>query len=132
MVVVNTVTVPTSGTVPNSSTVTFNSAGTFYWQAVYSGDANNYGASSPCTSGSNEQLTVTNKPITHVQDAVSGGIETTSPFPVTLSQATTVGDTLILTVGDDHTEQCHGLLCLGRGGYYLDKGHRTQRQLRGR
>ena len=58
-VAVNTVTVPVSGTVPNSNTVTFNSAGTFYWQAVYSGDANNNGASSPCTAGTNEQLTVT-------------------------------------------------------------------------
>ena len=57
-VTVNTVTVPTSGTVPNSSTVTFNSVGTFYWQAVYSGDANNNGASSQCTRFNNEQLTV--------------------------------------------------------------------------
>jgi glyoxylate utilization-related uncharacterized protein len=101
-VTVNTVTVPTNGTVPNSSTVTFSSAGTYYWQAVYSGDTNNNGASSPCTALGNEQLTV-NHSITHVQDAVSGGIETTTPFPVTLSQATTVGDTLVLTVGDDHT-----------------------------
>ena len=58
-VTVNTVTVATNGTVPNSSTVTFTSAGTYYWQAVYSGDANNNGASSPCTAGTNEQLTVT-------------------------------------------------------------------------
>jgi uncharacterized repeat protein (TIGR01451 family) len=29
--------------------VTFNTAGTFYWQAVYSGDANNVGATSVCT-----------------------------------------------------------------------------------
>ncbi len=55
---VNTVTVATNGTVPNSSTVTFNSAGSYYWQAVYSGDANNNGASSPCTATNNEQLTV--------------------------------------------------------------------------
>src|SRR3974390_940214 len=53
-----TVTVPVSGSVPNSSTVTFTSAGTYYWQAVYSGDANNNGASSPCTAANNEQLTV--------------------------------------------------------------------------
>ena len=43
---------------PNSSTVTFNTAGTYYWQAVYSGDTNNNGASSPCTAVTNEQLTV--------------------------------------------------------------------------
>ena len=69
-VTVNTVTVPTSGTVPNSSTVTFNSAGTYYWQAVYSGDANNNAASSPCTAGSNEQLTV-NKTSPTISTALS-------------------------------------------------------------
>jgi hypothetical protein len=61
-VAVNTVTVPVSGSVPNSNAVTFNSAGTFYWQAVYSGDANNNGASSPCTAVTNEQLTVVAPP----------------------------------------------------------------------
>src|SRR5205823_11958097 len=45
----------TNGVVPDSNTLAFNSAGTFYWQAVYSGDANNNGASSLCTS---EQLVV--------------------------------------------------------------------------
>jgi hypothetical protein len=40
----------TSGSVPDSNAITFNSAGTFYWQAVYSGDANNNGATSACTS----------------------------------------------------------------------------------
>jgi hypothetical protein len=40
----------TDGVVPNSNSLTFNSAGDFYWQAVYSGDANNDGATSPCTS----------------------------------------------------------------------------------
>jgi hypothetical protein len=41
--------------VPDSNGITFNSAGTFYWQAVYSGDANNNGATSDCQS---EQLVV--------------------------------------------------------------------------
>jgi hypothetical protein len=40
----------TNGNVPDSDPVTFNNAGTFYWQAVYSGDANNNGATSDCTS----------------------------------------------------------------------------------
>jgi hypothetical protein len=44
-----TVTV-TNGVVPDSNPITFNSAGDFYWQAVYSGDANNEGATSVCTS----------------------------------------------------------------------------------
>jgi hypothetical protein len=53
-----TKTVPTSGPVPHSNTMTFNTAGTFYWQAVYSGDANNNSTPSPCTASNNEQLTV--------------------------------------------------------------------------
>jgi hypothetical protein len=38
------------GVVPDSNTLQFDSAGTFYWQAVYSGDGNNNGATSDCTS----------------------------------------------------------------------------------
>jgi hypothetical protein len=40
----------TNGVVPDSDPITFNSAGDYYWQAVYSGDANNNGATSVCTS----------------------------------------------------------------------------------
>jgi hypothetical protein len=39
----------TNGTVPDSNALAFNTAGTFYWQAVYSGDTNNNGATSTCT-----------------------------------------------------------------------------------
>ena len=38
------------GWCPNSNPVTFPTAGTFFWQAVYSGDPNNLGATSVCTS----------------------------------------------------------------------------------
>ena len=48
----------TNGVVPDSDPVTFNSTGTFYWQASYSGDANNKPALSVCTS---ELLVVTPK-----------------------------------------------------------------------
>ena len=41
---------------PNSSTFTPTSAGTYYWQAVYSGDSNNNGASSHCSSEPPEGL----------------------------------------------------------------------------
>jgi hypothetical protein len=40
----------TNGSVPDSNTLTFDTPGDFYWQAVYSGDANNQGATSVCTS----------------------------------------------------------------------------------
>ncbi len=44
--------------VPNSNPLTFNTAGDFYWQAVYSGDDNNEGAISDCTT---EHLVVTKR-----------------------------------------------------------------------
>jgi hypothetical protein len=40
----------TNGLVPVSNTISFGSVGTWYWQAVYSGDANNAGAISSCRS----------------------------------------------------------------------------------
>ncbi len=80
------VTVATNGTVPNSSTVTFNSAGTYYWQAVYSGDANNNTASSPCTATNNEQLTVKASPT--ISTALSAG---------TITAGTGVHDTSTLS-----------------------------------
>jgi len=46
----------TNGIVPASDAVTFPNAGTYYWQAAYSGDADNAPATSACT---DEVLTVT-------------------------------------------------------------------------
>jgi hypothetical protein len=48
----------TNAVVPDSNAITFNSTGDFYWQASYSGDANNDGALSVCTS---EHLVVNKK-----------------------------------------------------------------------
>ena len=45
-----------NASVPDSSTFTPTSAGTYYWQAVYSGDSNNNGASSLCSSEPPEGL----------------------------------------------------------------------------
>ena len=50
-----------SGAVPNSAIVTFLRAGSYQFQAVYGGDANNFGATSVCGS---EPLTVTLAPPT--------------------------------------------------------------------
>ncbi len=38
----------TNGSVPDSDPLTFNTPGDYYWQAIYSGDANNNGATSNC------------------------------------------------------------------------------------
>jgi hypothetical protein len=51
----------TNGSVPDSDPLTFNAAGDYYWQAVYSGDAHNEGATSVCTS---EHLVVGKAPST--------------------------------------------------------------------
>jgi len=40
----------TNANVPDSNAIQFNNAGTFYWQAVYSGDNNNNAAASVCQS----------------------------------------------------------------------------------
>jgi hypothetical protein len=69
----------TNGVVPNSDDLVFSSAGDFYWQAVYSGDANNGTATSVCTS---EHLVVTS-------GGGGGGGETQSNTPSTPSTPTT-------------------------------------------
>jgi hypothetical protein len=48
----------TAGVVTQSNALTFTSPGTFYWQAVYSGDTKNFGATSSCSA---EVLTVGKK-----------------------------------------------------------------------
>ncbi len=59
----------TNGVVPNSSSVQFNTAGTYYWQAVYGGDANNTTATTACVSG-----TVTNPATTTPPNPGAGSI----------------------------------------------------------
>jgi hypothetical protein len=44
----------TNGSVPNSNLVTLTTPGTYYWQALYSGDANN--APSPSAWGSEAEI----------------------------------------------------------------------------
>uniref|UniRef100_UPI00333EF8AE hypothetical protein n=1 Tax=Tessaracoccus lapidicaptus TaxID=1427523 RepID=UPI00333EF8AE len=48
-----------NGVVPDSNSLQFNTAGDYYWQAVYTGDDHNVGASSVCTS---EHLVVNKAP----------------------------------------------------------------------
>jgi hypothetical protein len=93
----------TNGVVPDSDSVSFNSAGTFYWQASYSGDANNDPATSACTS---EIVTVNpNAPgITTLLSSNSVSIGTAVHDSATLSGATsTAGGTVTYTVYSDNT-----------------------------
>ncbi len=77
----------TDGDVPDSNGIQFNSAGTFYWQAVYSGDDNNNAATSPCTS---EQLVIApNSPsISTLLSESSGAIGDTVHDSASLTDAT--------------------------------------------
>jgi hypothetical protein len=94
-----TVTV-TNGSVPDSNAITFTQAGTYYWQAAYSGDANNNSATSPCMS---EVLVVkTNPSIATSLSATSTNIGTAVHDSATLSGATTdAGGTVTYTVYTD-------------------------------
>jgi len=84
--------------VPDSNAITFNSAGTFFWQAVYSGDANNNSATSLCTS----ELLVVNVNQTNINttlSATSVPIGTTVHDSATLDGATgNAGGTVTYTV----------------------------------
>src|SRR5215470_14130778 len=90
------------GVVPDSNGVQFNSAGTFFWQAVYSGDANNTGATSDCTS---EKLVINpNGPhITTTLSESTGSIGDTVHDSATLTGATAgAGGTVTYTVYGDN------------------------------
>ena len=86
-----------SGGVPNSDLLTFNSVGTFYWQAVYSGDSNNSGAISVCT---NEPMTVVAKAaptITTIANPATGVTGTAHPFGDTATLAGAAAPTGLVT-----------------------------------
>jgi hypothetical protein len=79
----------TNGAVPPSNSLAFTAVGTYYWQAVYSGDAGDNGATSPCTS---EQLVVA---------PATPALSTTASGPVTVGSA--IHDTAHLTGGSSPT-----------------------------
>src|SRR5439155_363379 len=80
----------TNATVPNSANVTFNAAGHFWWQATYSGDANNAGLTSPC----NEELVVAKASPT-LRTTLSGGGK--SGASIAVPTGTAVNDTAALS-----------------------------------
>jgi hypothetical protein len=92
----STVTV-TNGSVPDSAATSFNAAGTYSFQAVYSGDANNNSATSVC---STEQLLVkTNPGISTTLSASSVDVGSTVHDSAALSEATSdAGGTVTYTV----------------------------------
>jgi uncharacterized repeat protein (TIGR01451 family) len=108
------------GSVPDSSSVQFNAAGTYYWQASYSGDANNFPAVSPCTS---EVLTVNSPPtpqnpaITITKDPKTQTINTGGTATFTIKVTNTGNVTLTnVTVDDPQSTDCdHAIGTLAPG-----------------
>ena len=79
------------GDVPNSNDVQFNDAGDFYWQVVYSGDADNNGATSPCNSEDQEHLLVDKPAISITKNPKSQSFTTggTATFTITVTNTGT-------------------------------------------
>jgi hypothetical protein len=93
----------TNGSVPDSNGVTFNAAGTYFWQAVYSGDASNESATSDCTS---EPLVIGTNPtsITTELSTTTASIGEPVHDSATLGGATSdAGGTVAYTVYSDDT-----------------------------
>jgi hypothetical protein len=81
----------TNGIVPDSNSLQFDSTGTFSWQAVYSGDANNEGATSDCTT----ETLVVNK--------AQPSIVTSASAPVTIGESISDTATISGLVSPDGT-----------------------------
>ncbi len=87
----------TNGKVPDSNPITFSNAGTWYWQAVYSGDANNAGATSTCKE---ETLVVTPTPTptpTATPTATPTPTPTATPTATATATATATGTQPVVT-----------------------------------
>jgi hypothetical protein len=95
----------TNGAVTNSDPVTFPTAGLYYWQAVYSGDANNSVATSPCTAVNNEQLAVQASPSITTQLNSSSIFATESTFDTAAlsGNTATAGGTVTYSVYTNNT-----------------------------
>src|SRR5437763_10779717 len=81
----------TNGSVPNSNDVTFNTPGTYYWQASYSGDANNKPAVSRCT---DEKLVIA--PLIDLAVTKVG-----SPNPITIGKGDITWTMVVTNNGPD-------------------------------
>ena len=108
-----------NGSVADSNALLFNKAGDFYWQAAYSGDANNASAVSPCTS---EHLVVDAPAIaiTKLPAAQTVAPGATANFTITVTNTGTVTLTNV-TVADPLSTGCVktiGTLAPGQSSTY--------------
>jgi hypothetical protein len=116
----------TNGSVPNSDGIVFNSVGTWYWQAVYSGDASNAAATSACTE---ETLVVDATPSASTSatpfEFFQG--ETATPRRAVTPPPTTVGGG---PSGDSPTPFFALMICFAFGGLGLLAVQRQRRSIR--
>jgi uncharacterized repeat protein (TIGR01451 family) len=105
--------------VPDSNGLLFNAAGDYYWQAAYSGDANNTAATSPCTSEhlvvDHPAIAITKTPATQTVDSGE-----TANFTITVTNTGTVTLTNV-TVTDPLSTGCNksiGTLTPGQSTSY--------------
>ncbi len=64
----------TNTNIPGSDAIQFNTPGTYYWQGVYSGDAENEAATSTCSSGMLTVLATSSTPTTTGNGTISGTV----------------------------------------------------------
>lgn len=91
----------------SSATVTFNKVGTYYWQAVYSGNSNNLSVKSTCGS---ETVTVTNAPTPTPNPTPT---PKSTPTPTSTSTPTPTGSVLGITVPNTGTGSTSRVTVLG-------------------
>jgi hypothetical protein len=87
-------TISTAGTPPSSAPVTLNLPGTYYWQAVYSGDTANGGSESTCGLNGEVEIVSSGSTPTSVSTTLSGDGQSGSS--VSVPAGTTVTDTASL------------------------------------
>ena len=114
-----------NGVPGNSINITFDHAGTFYWQATYSGDANNNGALSPC----NLEVVTVDKDIPSISTQASGTVQVGGSISdtATLSNGTLPTGTITFSLYGPDNATCTGVAIFtsaktvnGNGDYVSD------------
>ncbi len=90
----------TNGVVPASAALTFNQAGTYYWQAVYSGDNANSAATSSCGTALTVVAPTVTPPVTTGPGTISGTVfsDTNNNRTLDAGEAGIAGVTIQLSI----------------------------------
>ncbi len=102
----------TNGIVPDSNGVTFNTPGTYNWQAVYSGDANNTAATSTCQSETLVVNKLSSSVTTDIHDA-NHSVITSAAIGATVHDKATVAGSGPVPTGTVSFSLYSGSSCTG-------------------